>query len=89
MTAHRLDPSILREYDIRGIVGDTLNEPDFAAIGWAFAGRVIAAGGRRVAVGYDGRLSSPALEAALEDGLIGVGVGVERIVRGQNTKLNI
>ncbi|MEQ8370921.1 MAG: phosphomannomutase/phosphoglucomutase, partial [Alphaproteobacteria bacterium] len=55
--------------------------------GWAFAGRVIAAGGRRVAVGYDGRLSSPALEAALVDGLIGGGVDVARIGRGPTPML--
>jgi phosphomannomutase len=62
---HRFNASILREYDIRGIVGDTLGEPDARAIGRAFASMLAKKGGRSVAVGRDGRLSSPALEAAL------------------------
>ncbi len=79
---HRFNPTILREYDIRGVVGDTLGEADATAIGRAFARLLSERGGRRVAVGYDGRLSSPALAAALIDGLtksgaavVGVGLG--------------
>ena len=34
---HRFDPTILREYDIRGIVGETLSTADARAIGRAFA----------------------------------------------------
>lgn len=66
---HNFHPSILREYDIRGIVGDTLHEPDALAIGLAFGTCVIRAGGKTVATGYDGRVSSPALHAALVEGL--------------------
>src|ERR671928_29725 len=51
---HRFDPSILREYDIRGIVGKTLFAADAHALGRAFAATLAAAGGKRVAVGYDG-----------------------------------
>jgi len=79
---HRFNPTILREYDIRGVVDDTLGEADATAIGRAFARLLSERGGRRVAVGYDGRLSSPALAAALIDGLtksgaavVGVGLG--------------
>jgi len=82
-----LDPTILREYDIRGIVGETLNAPDVRAIGQAFASQLIAEGGRRVAVGYDGRLSSPALEAAVVDGLVAAGAQVFRVGRGPSPML--
>ena len=34
---HRFDPTILREYDIRGIVGETLSSADALAIGRAYA----------------------------------------------------
>ena len=65
---HRFDPTI-REYDIRGIVGQTLSAADARAIGRASRYPRREAGGSRVAVGYDGRLTSPELEAALVDGL--------------------
>jgi phosphomannomutase len=66
---HTFNPTILREYDIRGVVGDTLDAADARAVGRAFAVVVAEAGGKRVAVGRDGRLSSPELEAALVAGL--------------------
>jgi phosphomannomutase len=84
---HHFDPSILREYDIRGIVGDTLTAADARAIGRVFASIVARAGGRRVAVGYDGRLSSPALEAALVEGLMASGMAVTRIGLGPTPML--
>ncbi len=56
---HTFHPTLLREYDIRGIVGSTLFEADARAIGQAFGTMVVAAGGNRVVLGYDGRLSSP------------------------------
>lgn len=84
---HRFDPTSLREYDIRGIVGKTLGAPDAYAIGRGFATRVRRAGGTRVAVGYDGRVSSPILEAALIDGLNGGGVDVVRIGLGPTPML--
>ena len=79
---HDFDPTILREYDIRGIVGQTLSAADARAIGRAYAVTLGDAGGRRVAVGYDGRLTSPELEAALVDGLTMEGADVVRIGRG-------
>jgi phosphomannomutase len=84
---HRLDPTILREYDIRGIVGTNLSAADARAIGGAYAATVAAAGGRRIAVGYDGRLTSPELEGALVDGLAGGGGDVVRIGRGPTPML--
>ncbi len=76
---HQFDPTSLREYDIRGIVGTALGAADAIAIGRGFATRIRAAGGHRVAVGYDGRTSSPDLEAALVAGLVAGGVDVVRI----------
>jgi len=84
---HRFDPTILREYDIRGIVGTTLFASDAAAVGRAFAATLVETGGRRVAVGYDGRLTSPELEAALVEGLATGGADVVRIGRGPTPML--
>jgi phosphomannomutase len=85
--SHRFDPTILREYDIRGIVGTTLFPADAQALGRLFAQVVAESGGRRVAVGYDGRLTSPELEAALVDGLAAGGADVVRIGRGPTPML--
>src|SRR5580658_425185 len=84
---HRFDPTILREYDIRGIVGTTLFPADAEAVGRAFAVTLAESGGRRVAVGYDGRLTSPELEAALVAGLSAGGADVVRIGRGPTPML--
>ena len=85
--SHRFDPTILREYDIRGIVGKTLSAADARAIGRAYAILLLEAGGSRAAVGYDGRLTSPELEAALVDGLASEGAAVLRIGRGPTPML--
>ena len=84
---HRFDPTILREYDIRGIVGETLSSADARAIGRAYAVMLADAGGHRLAVGYDGRLTSPELEAALVDGLAIEGVDIVRIGLGPTPML--
>jgi phosphomannomutase len=84
---HRFDSSILREYDIRGIVGDTLKEADAYAVGRAFGTMVDWDGGRTVAVGCDGRLSSPMLEAAVVKGLTDCGHRVKRIGLGPTPML--
>ena len=81
MTAfhHRFHPTVLREYDIRGIVGQTLNPEDAFAIGRCFGSILARDGGRRAAVGHDGRLSSPDLEPQLVAGLRACGLEVVRI----------
>ena len=66
---HDFHPTSLREYDIRGIIDETLGADDARAIGRGFATMVRRGGGRTVAVGYDGRLSSPMLADALVEGL--------------------
>jgi phosphomannomutase len=85
--SHRFDPTILREYDIRGIVGETLSSGDARAIGRAYAVMLADAGGHRLAVGYDGRLTSPELEAALVDGLAIEGADIVRIGLGPTPML--
>ncbi|MSO92977.1 MAG: phosphomannomutase/phosphoglucomutase [Rhodospirillales bacterium] len=82
-----LDPTILREYDIRGIVGKTLTTKDLRAIGRAFGTLVAGDGGRTAAVGFDGRLSSPDLEKALVGGLCACGISVVRVGRGPTPML--
>ena len=79
---HQFDPTSLREYDIRGVVGKTLHPADAFAIGRSFGSVVARAGGKTVAVGYDGRLSSPELSASLVDGLKASGMEVLRVGRG-------
>jgi phosphomannomutase len=73
---HTFNPTILREYDIRGIVGDTLDEADAYALGRTFAAQAREEDARRIAVGRDGRTHSGMLEAALVRGLTEGGIDV-------------
>jgi phosphomannomutase len=84
---HRFQPTILREYDIRGIVGKTLHEDDAFALGRTFGSLAREQGVSRVAVGRDGRLHSPQLAAALVDGLQKSGIDVVRIGIGPSPML--
>ena len=84
---HNFHPSILREYDIRGIIGETLSVADARAIGAAFGTRVRANGGSTVCVGWDGRLSAPDLAAGLVEGLIATGCAVRKVGRGPTPML--
>lgn len=80
--SHAFNPTSLREYDIRGVVGKTLTEADGFAIGRTFGSMVARKGGSIVAVGYDGRTHSPQLEKALVEGLKASGINVLRVGRG-------
>ncbi|MCC2662404.1 MAG: Phosphomannomutase, partial [Geminicoccaceae bacterium] len=84
---HAFHPTVLREYDIRGIVGETLGPVDAHALGRAYATLLRAAEGRRVCLGFDGRLSSPELAEALGDGLRAGGADVLWIGRGPTPML--
>src|SRR4051812_11362385 len=85
--SHGFSPTSLREYDIRGVVGETLGPDDAEAVGRSFGTFVRRAGGRRVAVGWDGRESSPALLERLVQGLRRSGCDVVRIGLGPTAML--
>lgn len=72
----QVNPSIFKAYDIRGVVPATINEPVAEALGRAFGASALAQGETVVAVGRDGRVSGPALSAALIRGLVASGVDV-------------
>ena len=69
----------MREYDIRGIVSDTLCANDARAIGAIFGSIVRNNGGQDIVVGRDGRHSSIEMEKSLIDGLISQGLTVSSI----------
>ncbi|PPR76744.1 MAG: Phosphomannomutase/phosphoglucomutase [Alphaproteobacteria bacterium MarineAlpha2_Bin1] len=77
---HKFDKTILRAYDIRGILGVTLSNKDAYFIGTSF-GTVLKNkfSGKRVCVGYDGRLSSPELSKNLIQGLFLTGLEIIEI----------
>ena len=76
---HRFNTTILREYDIRGIVGSSLTPSDALALGRTLGTIAAAKSGRIAVVGYDGRTSSPALEEEMCRGLAACGLYVLRI----------
>jgi phosphomannomutase/phosphoglucomutase len=75
-----VNPHIFRQYDIRGVVGEDVNEAVAESIGRAFATlmrrRAEGASGLRVALGRDNRLTSDALAAAVSRGITSAGVDV-------------
>ncbi|MEQ7873879.1 phosphomannomutase/phosphoglucomutase [Sphingomonas sp. ASV193] len=85
--SHIFNRTILREYDVRGVVGDTLFPADAKALGRSYAALARSEGATRVAVGRDGRVSSPELEAALVKGLTEGGLDVVRIGLGPSPML--
>jgi len=87
MTRHQFHPTVLREYDVRGIVDETISIADARALGQAFGTRVRRGGGVSVAVGWDGRVSSPALSEALVEGIASTGVDVVTVGLGPTPML--
>lgn len=71
------DPSIFREYDIRGIVDKTLTTETAHLVGKAFGTILKRRGGSKLGLCYDGRHSSPTLSQALIDGVMSTGIDVE------------
>ena len=74
--AIKLDPSIFRAYDVRGVVGKTLNAEVAHALGQSIGTLMSEQGLREIVVGRDGRLSGPELAGALSDGLRAAGIDV-------------
>ena len=85
--SYQFHPTVLREYDIRGIIGETLGAEDARAIGRCFGTLLAADGGTCAAVGYDGRVSSTMLEEALVAGLNEVGIDAVRVGMGPTPML--
>jgi phosphomannomutase len=77
----------IRAYDIRGLVGADIDAAGARALGLSYAAYARARGFRRFVVGRDGRLSSPALERALIDGLAAGGAEVARIGLGPTARV--
>ncbi len=86
-TAHNFDPSILREYDVRGVVGETLGTGDAMALGRALGTMLTQNGGDRICVARDGRLSSPDMSKALIDGIRSTGIEVINVGLGPTPML--
>jgi len=84
---HRFDPSIFREYDIRGIVGASLHTADAYFIARAFASLAAEKGGGAICIGRDGRLSSPEMKEAICQGIIDSGLTVIDIGLGPTPML--
>jgi len=74
-----ISKSIFKAYDIRGVIGKTLDADAARSIGQAFGSEVRAQGGDAVVVARDGRLSGPELIQALSDGLRAAGVDVVNV----------
>lgn len=85
--SHLFHPTILREYDIRGIVGETLSAEDALHIGKAFGTCIVENGGSVAYTCRDGRLSSEELEQAVADGLASCGITVRRLGLGPTPML--
>ena len=77
-----INAGILREYDIRGLVGKTLGDIDAYFIGRAFGTMVKRRGGKSAVVGFDGRESSPGFAANVMRGLTECGLDVDSIGLG-------
>ncbi|AND70525.1 hypothetical protein ATSB10_30710 [Dyella thiooxydans] len=71
-----IDPSIFRAYDVRGVVGKTLDRPVAKRLGQAIGGMMREQGLREIVVGRDGRNSGPELAGALAEGLQLAGIDV-------------
>jgi phosphomannomutase len=69
---------VIKAYDIRGLVGEQIDEEFVAEVGAAFA-HLVRAEHTEVVIGYDMRESSPALAAAFASGVTGQGLDVVRI----------
>jgi phosphomannomutase/phosphoglucomutase len=74
-------PEIFKAYDIRGIIDQSLTPETARQIGQALGTEARAAGLTAIAIGRDGRLSGPALAAALAEGIVSTGTDAVDIGR--------
>ena len=74
--AEKVDPSIFRAYDVRGVVGETLDKNVARVLGRAIGTVMGEQGLHEIVIGRDGRASGPELAGTLADGLREAGVDV-------------
>lgn len=72
----QIDPQVFRAYDIRGLIGEQLDDDAFYSIGRAVSCRLHAIGRKEVLLARDGRLTSDHLAAALKQGFLDSGIDV-------------
>ncbi|MDD4569482.1 MAG: phosphomannomutase/phosphoglucomutase [Tepidanaerobacteraceae bacterium] len=72
----KLNPYIFRQYDIRGVVNEDLDEDFAKKLGQAFGTYAVEKGENKVVVGCDNRTSSPSLKKAVTEGLLSAGCDV-------------
>jgi phosphomannomutase len=91
MIKHTFDSTILRSYDIRGVYVKTLTDEDALMLGFFFGITVREKNPIKknplIVIGMDGRLSSPALEEKLNEGLENSGCEIYRIGLGPTPML--
>ncbi len=75
----KVNESIFRDYDIRGLVGEDLNAEFAKTLGKAFGTYLVRKGTRDCLIGYDARESSESYYEACIEGLLSVGANVVRI----------
>jgi len=71
-----MNSTIFREYDIRGLVDIDLTDEVVKQIGRGYAGYLSRLGKKKVAVGRDGRLSSPRFGDQLIQGMVSGGLEI-------------
>ena len=72
----KLNKLMFREYDIRGIYGEDIDEEISYLIGRAYASNLKKHGKDKALVGYDNRTSSPIIEENVIKGLVESGINV-------------
>ena len=72
----KIDASIFKAYDIRGVVDRTLTEDAVRAVGRVLGSLAFENGVKRFCVGRDGRLTGARLQTALVDGITSTGIDV-------------
>ena len=73
------EKNIFKAYDIRGVVGKTLNDSSVVQIGKSIGSEALEQKQKDICVGYDGRLSSPHIFNLLSKGLLSTGINVVNI----------
>lgn len=72
----KFNPNVFRQYDIRGVVGEDLDEEFATTLGLAFGTYALEKGEKNVVVGCDNRTSSPLFKNAVINGLLSTGCDV-------------